>query len=137
MTIIAITLNLTAALAIAMIGIRYLFGPVPAAYHAEILQSMGIAIDNPHRFLFKAFNMMFGFILMALSVSMGVITYFGMLIDNLLWTRLLIVFIGMLSGLPMTLVAYNMEKQTKVRTPWRVGVALTGVIVCAFGLSLL
>jgi len=137
MITLAVALNLSASFAIALLGLKYLFGPVPAKYHASILQSWGVPIDAPHQLLFKAINTILGFVLLSLSAGMAAVTYFGILNDDLLWAKLLIVVMGLLSGLPITAVAYSMEKETGVRTPWKPSAALTGVIVFAFGFSLL
>jgi len=137
MVMLAAALNFFASLAIALLGFRYLLGPVPAKYHAEIIQSWGMAIDTPQKTLFKAINVIFGFVLITLSVGMASVTYFGILLEGLLWAKILIVVMGLLSGLPMTAIAYRMERQTGVRTPWRPAGALVGVIICAFGISLL
>ena len=132
----AVVLYLIAALGLAAFAAKYLFGPAPADYHAEILQAGKVELVDTIKRLFRAVNLVFGSLFLSLALCTAVITIFGVS-NDIFWAKLLVPAIACIGGISPTLVGYRMEQHTGVKTPWRPGAILTVIVPIAFIFSML
>lgn len=135
MICVAIFMNLSAAFGLALLSMVYLFGPAPASYHAKILHAWHVKLEPRHQIAFKAINLVLGSFLLALSLCMFVVTFFG-ISEDLLWAKILIFSMGLITGIPATYIAFKVEQTTTVKTPWRFALALTLSVFVSFLLSI-
>jgi len=133
---IAVVLNLIAALGLVALAAKYFFGPAPTDYHEEILRSGGIEIEETHKMIFGAVNKALGSAFFALAVANAAITLFGVYQD-ILWAKVLVVIMGISVGIPSTLITNRVNQQTGVNTPWKSALILTVILVAAFVFSLI
>lgn len=136
MLMAAVILNMLAALGLLALSGKYLLGPAPTDYHAEILRKNGVEVTGIVPVLFRAINVALGSSVLALAVVLAGLTWFGVQQD-IGWAKGAVVIAGLLAGLPSAAVTYRMEARTGVRTPWRAAFGLTVIFVVAFGLSVL
>ncbi|MFK7901316.1 MAG: hypothetical protein AB8B49_00575 [Nitratireductor sp.] len=132
---IAIYIHLLVATGLALLAAYYLFGPVPTSYHAKILEKWKLEIQPQHKIGFQAINLILGALLLALSLCIFVVTSFA-ITQGILWAKLLIASMGLITGCPATYIAYKIEKATGVKTPWRIALAMTLCMILAFALSI-
>lgn len=135
MTQIAVILNLAAAFGLAALGAKYAFGPVPAPHHARMLSDAGVGLTDTLTRILKVLYLAMGasFIALALGIAMMAISAVG---AGELWAGFTILAMGVIAGVPLTEMTRRTELATGVRTPWRQGYVLTGLIVLAFVVSL-
>ena len=112
-------------------ALKYGRGPVPASYHREI---MGESIPENVLGVIRALYRVFGAALAALAVA-GAALALGPLAQGAQWAKLVIFVVVLLVAVPSTLVPWQVEKATGVRTPWRIAAILLGVSTLAFVLS--
>ncbi len=136
MLLAAVILNFLVAALLALLGGKYLRGPAPADYHEEILKAAYAEITEAHEGVFRALNVMIGAGFYAQAVVIFLVTYFGVW-DDAFWAKCVVLLCAVLSGAPATLAAQQLEKHTRVTTPWRPGIVLLGLAVLAFVLSIL
>lgn len=136
MLMIAVVLNLGAALGMAAIAAKYFFGPAPADYHNEILRAASAEIDSTHQMIFGALNKALGSAMFALTIAIAAITVFGVYQD-MFWAKALVVIMGIIFGLPSTMITYRVNQKTGVTTPWKPALALTVTLLVAFLFSVI
>jgi hypothetical protein len=56
--------------------------------------------------------------------------------QDLFWAKALVMIMGVIVGIPSTLVTYRVKQQTSVNTPWKPALALTAILIIAFVFSL-
>ena len=135
MLLTAVILNFVVAILLALLGGKYLRGPAPADYHEEILKAAYAEITDAHKGVFRALNVVIGAGFYAQAVVIASVTYFGVW-DDVFWAKCVVLAVALLSGVPATLAAQQLEKHTRVKTPWRPGIVLLGMSVLAFVLAL-
>lgn len=135
MLLAAVILNFLVAALLALLGGKYLRGPAPADYHEEILKAAYAEITDAHKGVFRALNVVVGAGFYAQAVVIALVTYFGVW-DDVFWAKCVVLVSALLSGVPAMLAAQQLEKHTRVTTPWRPGVVLLAMAVLAFGLSI-
>ena len=136
MLLAAVVLNFLTAFLLALLGGKYLRGPAPADYHEEILKAAGAEITETHKGVFRALNVVVGAGFYAQAFVIFFVTYFGVW-DDLFWAKCAVLGAAVMSGVPATLAAQQLEKHTQVMTPWRPGVVMLALSVIAFILSIL
>ena len=136
MLMIAVGLNCLAALLLIALAGKYLLGPAPADYHEEVLREAGADISSAHKGVFRAVNFVIGSGFLAQAILILLVTYFGVMQD-ILWAKVTVLVAAVVAGLPPTIAAQQMEKRTRVRTPWRPGIGLMVIVIAAFVLSVI
>lgn len=136
MLLAAVILNFVIALLLALLGGKYLRGPAPTDYHEEILKAAYAEITNAHKGVFRALNVVVGAGFYAQAIVVFLVTYFGVW-DDIFWAKCVVLLSALICGIPATLAAQQLEKHTRVTTPWRPGIGLLGLTVVAFILSIL
>lgn len=132
---IAVALNLLVSIGLILLSSKYLFGPAPVDYHAAIIRKNGIEISGSIPALFRVLNTVIGGSFLALGIAIAALTWFAIAHDAT-WAKVTVASMGLVFGLPSSIGARRVEHSTGVRTPWRPGMAMTLVILLAFGLSL-
>ncbi len=135
MLILATLLNMVAAAGLAAMALKYLRGPAPADYHAEVLKKAKVEITQEVTDVFAAINKVYGAAFMALAIVLVFVSLFGVL-QGLVWAKLLVLVSSLVAGIPAAMAARGVEQKTGVRTPWRVAVGLCAIVVLAFLVSL-
>ncbi len=135
MLLAAVILNFLTAVLLALLGGKYLRGPAPVDYHEEILKAAYAEISEAHKGVFRALNVVVGAGFYAQAVVIALVTYFGVW-NDVFWAKCVVLVAVLLSGLPAMLAAQQLEKHTRITTPWRPGLVLIGMAVLAFLLSL-
>lgn len=133
---VSVLLYLVASVGLAALALKYLFGPAPTAYHAEILKRAGVATNPAVTRVTAALNQVLGASFLAFAVLVAVVAVFGVG-SGLFWANAGILVSVLIVGGIATRVTYETEKATGVRTPWRQGAGLTGLSVLAFILDAL
>lgn len=135
MLMVAVIINLFVAFGLVALSTKYLFGPAPADYHAEILVAGGIEITGPLPGVFKAANTVIGSGFLSIALGSAALVWFGVQAD-LLWAKFAVLAMALLAGIPSSEIARRLEKATGVKTPWRPGFAMTGLSLAAFFLAI-
>ncbi len=113
---------------------KYLLGPAPAGYHAEILKADNIEITGILPTLFRAINIVFASSFLAISFAIASLSWYAF--QSLLqWPLVIAVVVALLAGLPSAEIARRMEQKSNVRTPWRMGYALVLLVTLGFILA--
>lgn len=136
MLMTAVIINLLVAFGLVALSTKYLFGPAPTDYHAEILVAGGIEITGSVPGVFKAVNTVIGSGFLSIALGSTALVWFGVQAD-LLWAKLAVLAMALLAGIPSSEVARRMEKTTGVKTPWRPGYAMTALSLVAFFLAVI
>jgi hypothetical protein len=136
MLLVAVALNFITAALLALLGGKYLRGPAPSDYHEEILKSAYAEISDAHKGVFRALNVVVGSGFYAQAVVIVMVTYFGVW-EDIFWAKCVVLIAVLLSGVPAMLAAQQLEKHTRVTTPWRPGLVLLALAVIAFVLAIL
>ncbi|MGB1695392.1 MAG: hypothetical protein ACPHFU_02905 [Paracoccaceae bacterium] len=124
MQILSLILLLAAAFGVFILAMKYLLGPAPAGYHAEILKADNIEI----------INIVFASSFLAISFAIASLSWYAF--QSLLqWPLVIAVFVALLAGLPSAEIARRMEQKSNVRTPWRMGYALVLLVTLGFILA--
>lgn len=71
MQILSLILFLAAAFGVFILAMKYLLGPAPAGYHAEILKADNIEITGILPTLFRAINIVFASSFLAISFAIA------------------------------------------------------------------
>lgn len=130
----AVVLYILAGLGSIALGIRYISATAPIDYHREILQS-----ESPGPITIRVLDGVYkimGSSFLTLGLTLVLVTWFGVWAD-LLWAKVAALLGGLLAGGTALLVALRLERETRVRTPWRIAAIQTGLILAAFVLSVL
>lgn len=135
MLLAAAILNFVVAALLALLGGKYLRGPAPADYHEESLKAAYAEITDAHKGVFRALNLVVGAGFNAQAGVIVLVAYFGVW-EDVFWAKCVVLIAAVLSGVPATLAAQQLEKHTRVTTPWRPGIVLLGMAVLAFVLSI-
>ncbi len=131
MLIVSVVLYLVASIGLVILALKYLFGPAPTDYHSEILKRAGVQVDPALARVTGALNQVLGSALLAFAVLVSALALFGVG-ARLFWANAALLIAVLILGGLATRVAYGLEQQTGVRTPWRPAAALTGIAVVAF-----
>ncbi len=133
---ISIVLFCLAAAGTAAMAAKYGLGPVPADYHGKILENDGKPpSENAIRVLRSIYRIMAG-ALLALALTLAALALIPISQDAL-WAKLVAFFAGGLVAAPSLLMAYRLEQETGVRTPWRIVLVIIALLIAAFVTSLL
>ncbi|NCW54151.1 MAG: hypothetical protein EB086_05975 [Rhodobacteraceae bacterium] len=125
---------LAAAFGVFILAMKYLLGPAPAGYHAEILKADNIEITGILPTLFRAINIVFASSFLAISFAIASLSWYAF--QSLLqWPLVIAVVVALLAGLPSAEIARRMEQKSNVRTPWRMGYALVLLVTLGFILA--
>ncbi len=130
MQILSLILLLAAAFGVFILAMKYLLGPAPAGYHAEILKADNIEITGILPTLFRAINIVFASSFLAISFAIASLSWY-----LLQWPLVIAVVVALLAGLPSAEIARRMEQKSNVRTPWRMGYALVLLVTLGFILA--
>ena len=130
----AVILNFVTAALLAVLGGKYLRGSAPVDYHQEILLQANAEITDAHVGVFRALNVVVGAGFYAQAVVVALVTYFGVW-NDVFWAKCVVLIAVLLSGIPAMLAAQQLEKHTRITTPWRPGIVLLSMAVIAFVLS--
>ena len=130
----------TAALfGLAVVGLialsaKYLFGPAPADYHRQILAYDGVDDVEPLRRLFRALYVLIGSAFLSIALGVGALAAGPVLAGS---GQAVAIATGMalVAGVPSGVVAWQAERRTDVRTPWRSAAALTGLVLAGAALA--
>jgi hypothetical protein len=133
MAITAAFFGLAALGLIALAG-KYLFGPAPADYHRQILSHDGVDNVEPLRRLFRALYVLIGSAFLSIALGVGALAA-GPILDGSGEAVAIATVMALVAGLPSGLVAWQAERRTDVRTPWRAALALTGLVVVGAALA--
>jgi hypothetical protein len=132
---IAVWLLCLSALGVAELAAKYLFGPAPMAYHAEILAYDGVEVTDGHGRVFRAIYRVLGCLSLALAVTLAVLALIPVA-QGMLWAKLTILGIGGISVIGAFGVPYRVEKTTGLRTPWHPAAVLFLIMLVGVVLSL-
>ena len=133
MTAIILGVQLLVAAGAALMGMKYLAGPVPADYHRNIIEKDGGSIEAGHRQVLNALYRSMGAGFAGLAVSLALLACFA---GDRVWGQWAILVTGLVSIVPIVVVTYRTERETGVKTPWRTAAALLVLLVAAFLLFL-
>ena len=134
MQILSLILLLAAAFGVFILAMKYLLGPAPAGYHAEILKADNIEITGILPTLFRVINIVFASSFLAISFAIASLNWYAF--QSLLqWPLVIAVVVALLAGLPSAEIARRMEQKSNVRTPWRMGYALVLLVTLGFILA--
>jgi len=136
MLLVSVWLYCIAALGAAVLGLRYLLGPVPAGYHAEILNRDRVEQPEGLRLVLTALYRVTGGAILGAALAICLLA-FGLTPGAPLGVAMAPALVGLFMGLPGVLLPWNVEKATGVRTPWRLSAVLSGIVALAFLLSIL
>jgi hypothetical protein len=125
-----------AALGLAALAAKYLFGPAPADYHRQILSHDGVSDVAPLRHLFRALYVIIGAALLSVALGVGALAA-GPVLAGSVQAVATATGMALVAGVPSGVVAWQAERRTGVRTPWRPAVALTGLVVAGAMLAAL
>lgn len=135
MLMVAATLNCFVALMLFLMAAKYVFGPVPADYHAAILDAEGAIPSENTLLILRALYLVFSGALVALGIIIVVLSVGPVLRDEF-WAQVLIVTSGTLFSAVATIVPLTVEQTTNIRTPWRIAMAGGAILSIAFMLAL-
>ena len=133
MTGIILVVQLLVAAGAALMGMKYLAGPVPADYHRNIIEKGGGSIETGHRQVLTALYRSMGAGFLGLAISLAMLAWFA---GGSVWGQAAILATGLVSILPILVVTRRTEQETGVKTPWRIAAILLVLLVAAFLLSL-
>lgn len=134
MLLAGVVLYILAGLGSIAMGIRYISATAPIGYHREILEG-----ESPGPITIRVLDGVYkimGSSFLTLGVTLVLVTWFGVSAD-LLWAKIAALLGGLLAGGTALLIALRLERETRVRTPWRIAAIQTGLILAAFVLSVL
>lgn len=112
-------------------ALKYGRGPVPASYHKDI---MGESVPENVLVVLHALYRVLGAAFAALALA-GAALALGPLAQGVEWAKFAIIVVVLMVAIPSTIVPWQVEKSTGVRTPWRFAAILLGVSALAFVLS--
>lgn len=123
-----------AGLGIVVMALRYGLAEPPLEYHAEMFRQAGAPPHDVHLMLIGGLYRvigaaMFSFAIFQIGISLGPIA------NGEIWARWLLLITGLVLGIPSVMVSLEMERITKVNTPWRIAAGLLVLTVLAFVLS--
>lgn len=133
MLTLSVILYVIASLGVFAVGLRYVLATPPMDYHAEITKA-----DPPGEVTLMVMGALYKVLgggYLAFGILLLVTSLFGVAQD-LFWAKLATLLGALVAGGAATLVPFNMENRTGVRTPWRQTAALTLLTLLAFVLSL-
>ncbi len=128
---VAVILYCLVMVGVVAMALKYGRGPVPASYHKDI---MGDQIPENILGVLHALYRVLGAAFAALALA-GVALALGPLAQGAEWAKFVIFAVVMLVAVPSTMVPWQVEKATGVRTPWRFAAIMLGVSALAFVLS--
>ena len=109
MQILSLILLLAAAFGVFILAMKYLLGPAPAGYHAEILKADNIEITGSLPTLFRAINIVFASSFLAISFTIASLSWYAF--QSLLqWPLVIAVVVALLAGLPVPKLPQNGTK---------------------------
>ncbi|RBI84094.1 hypothetical protein DRV85_13890 [Rhodosalinus halophilus] len=117
-----------AALGLAALAAKYLFGPAPADYHRQILSHDGMDDIAPVRHLFRALYVIIGAAFLSVALGVGALAA-GPVLAGSAQAAAIATGMALVAGVPAGVVAWQAERRTGVRTPWRPAAVLTGLVV--------
>jgi hypothetical protein len=117
-----------AALGLAALAAKYLFGPAPADYHRQILSHDGMDDIAPVRRLFRALYVIIGAAFLSVALGVGALAA-GPVLAGSAQAAAIATGMALVAGVPGGVVAWQAERRTGVRTPWRPAAVLTGLVV--------
>ena len=122
-----------AALGLVALAARYLFGPAPADYHRQILSHDGVGDVAPLTPIFRTLYVIIGSSVLSVALGVGALAAGPVLAGS---GQAVAIATGMalVAGVPAGVVAWQAERRTGVRTPWRPVAGLTALV--AFGAAL-
>lgn len=135
MLLASVILSVLTALGTLAIALKYIFGPAPADYHREMITAQGEDISDIVAKVTWALNKAFGFSLIGIALCFAGLAIFGVF-NGLLWAKVLLVIVVITVSLPLTVVAFKMEKLTGVKAPWRPAAFMLVLGLTAFVLSI-
>ncbi|WP_137699677.1 hypothetical protein [Marimonas lutisalis] len=118
-----------AALGAALMGAKYGFGPVPADYHAQIVEKDGAPPGTHLLLVLTALYRTLAGALFAVAILVAALAL-GPIRAGEVWAVLLAAVAGLCVAVPAALVPLRVERATGVGTPWKIGV-LSGVLILA------
>jgi len=126
---IIMILQLLVSAGAALMGLKFLTGPVPATYHREIIEAAGNKVESGHIQVLTAIYRSMGAGFLALAISLAMIVWFA---GTTNWAQAAILLSGLVSLVPILVVTYRTEKASGVKTPWRLAAILLLLLVIAF-----
>ena len=133
MTEIILVAQLLVAAGAALMAMKYLAGPVPADYHRQIIEKSGGGIETGHQQVLTALYRAMGGGFLGNAVSLALLAWFA---GSSAWGQWAILLTGLASLVPIMMIAYRTERETGVKTPWRIAAILQVVLIAAFLLFL-
>ncbi|MFZ7089986.1 hypothetical protein [Primorskyibacter sp. 2E233] len=134
MLIFAVILFVLVGGGITAMGVKYLKSEVPVDYHAQILSAA--PIGDATRTILGALYKVMGGAFVALGIGTILIALFGVATD-LLWAKLTLLVMALISGWFAASVPKAVEAQTGVKTPWRIAAGLMALALLGFVLSVI
>ena len=136
MLTIAVLLNGLCALGLFAMAGKYLTGPVPADYHATILEAGGHAPDDSLRTVVGALYKVMGSAMAAVAVGIVAVSVFGVWSGHF-WAKATVLGMVLVVGVPSTLTAWRVARENRVKAPWIPAAALSLLGTIAFVISLM
>lgn len=116
------------ALGLLGLAAKYVFGPTPSDYHRQILAHDGLDDVEPVKHIFRALYIVIGAALASVAIGIGALAA-GPVLDGSPRAVALATVMALVAGAPGGWAAWQAERRTGVRTPWREAVALTALVV--------
>lgn len=131
-----LALHLLAALGVIGLAAKYAFGPVPAAYHAQIFERAGETPSPAVLMVLRAVYQALAGILVAVAIGIAALSFAGWRGGATLPVIGALTAIAFAAGGVSALVTWRMARGTGVRTPWRPALGLMVTVLVGAALML-